>query len=85
MIAFLILPLLWNYLRQLKFISPGTSGGVTTVACIAVITIPWNSLVFIVYLTLVIMCMTIDAAEHLVIAWICMAIGTKCPGTGMMS
>lgn len=39
----------------------------------------------VVHLGLVVMRMAIDAAEQLVVARVGMAVGTKRPGTGMMS
>jgi hypothetical protein len=55
-----------------------------TIACGAVIGVPGNTLVLVVYLGLVVVLVTIDTTEYLVIACICMAVGTKRPGAGMM-
>jgi len=56
----------------------------TVITCYTVVRIPGDTLVLVVYFGLVIMCMAIDATKDLVIAHVCMAVGAKCPGTGMM-
>lgn len=50
----------------------------------AVVGITGNSIVLVVDLVLVAVLMTIDATEDLVIACICMAVGTKRPCSGML-